>query len=112
MNTNVVYKPGKPHYNVTPNSSSNTQFNSLLKAEKNGQKTNSGKQPKYITNSVESQKSIKTSPIPEDKDAQIRQQAQLILILKSITQADLAFENLNSNVRPSVHTNRVEVDAD
>ena len=73
MNTNVTYKPNKPHYNVTPNSSSNTQFNSLLKAEKNQQKTNSGKAaPKYITNSVESQKSIKTSPIPEDKDAQIR----------------------------------------
>ena len=55
VNTNVMYKPTKPHYNVTPNSSSNTQFNSLLKAEKNQQKTNSGKAaPKYITNSVES----------------------------------------------------------
>ena len=40
--------------------------------------------------------------VPEDKDAQIRQQAQLILILKSITQADLAFENLNSSIKPSV----------
>ena len=36
VNTNVVYKPGKPHYNVTPNSNSNSQFNSLLKADKNG----------------------------------------------------------------------------